>query len=156
MKHSVPSIQGLAAKLLSWYSSGMKKLVLLVVAFVAVIGGIVWLTTWTTSGLLTSHKEASNFCAGYLTTYTVTIKDDTVTPEHIQAARCDRLTIVNRDDKRREIAFGIHDRHVAYDGVLQRLLRKNESLTVDLVQSGDYHFHDHFQDEVEGTFTVGN
>jgi len=134
----------------------MKKLVLLVVTFVVIVGGIVWLTTWTTSGLLTSHKDAAGFCAGHLVTHTVTIENDTATPVHTQAARCDRLTIINRDDKRREIAFGIHDRHVAYDGVLQRLLRKNESLTVNLTQSGDYHFHDHFQEEVEGTFTVGN
>jgi hypothetical protein len=86
----------------------------------------------------------------------MTISNDVVTPDHIQASRCDRLTIINRDDKRREVAFGAHDKHVAYDGVLQRLLRKDESLTVDLVQTGDYHFHDHFQDEVEGTFTVNN
>lgn len=143
-------------KWLSWYSNDMKKLVLLIIGLVVIVGGVVWLTTWTTSGLLASHKNATDFCAGYLKTYTMTIKDDAVTPAHIQASRCDRLTIVNRDDKRRQIAFGVHDRHVAYDGVLQRLLRKNESFTVNLAQPGDYHFHDHFQDEVEGTFTVSN
>lgn len=134
----------------------MKKLVLLAAFFVVVVGGIVWLTSWTTSGLLASHRQAADFCAGHLATHTVTIRNDTVTPTHVQAARCDRLTIINRDDKRREMAFGVHDQHIAYDGVLQRLLRKDESLTVNLVQAGDYHFHDHFQDEVEGTFTVSD
>jgi len=131
----------------------MKKLVLFAIAFAAIVGGVVSLATWTTSGLLESHRGAE-ICSGPHRTYTATIQNDTVTPEHIDAMRCDRLTIINKDNKQREIAFGIHNKHAAYGGVFQRILKKGESYTFDLVQTGDYRFHDHFEDEVGGTFTV--
>lgn len=132
----------------------MKKLVLIVAVFVVIVLGIVYLTTWATSGLLESHKDASALCVGSARRYVVTIQNDTVTPARTQASRCDKLMIVNRDSKTREIAFGVHDRHVAYGGVFERVLRKGESFTFELKQTGEYLFHDHFQDEVAGTFIV--
>jgi hypothetical protein len=33
-------------------------------------------------------------------------------------------------------------------------LRQGGSVTVTLVKTGTFHFHDHFHDEVAGSFTV--
>jgi plastocyanin len=86
--------------------------------------------------------------------HVVIIQNDKVTPERTQAARCDSLTIINRDARQREIGFGEHDHHQAYDGVSEKLLGEDQSFTVVLRQTGTYRFHDHFHDEVVGYFTV--
>lgn len=86
--------------------------------------------------------------------YLVTIEDSVVTPKHIDAQLCDTLTITNNDDTERLMAFGEHDKHVAYDNVSQRYLSKGQSIEVTLVEAGDYLFHDHNDDEVLGTFSV--
>jgi hypothetical protein len=54
----------------------------------------------------------------------------------------------------REIGFGVHDKHVAYDGISERILNQDESFTITLDKTGRYHWHDHFHDEVEGYFSV--
>ncbi len=86
--------------------------------------------------------------------YMVTIERNVVSPAHIDAGLCGRLTIVNRDDRSRLVAFGVHDSHQPYDGVKERVLSKDQRMTVTLNQPGDYLFHDHFDDAVQGTFTV--
>jgi hypothetical protein len=84
----------------------------------------------------------------------VTIENDIVSPLHTTATKCDTLTITNLDTTRRDIAFGVHDKHIAYDGISEQALIKDQSLTVTLVQTGDFIFHDHMHDEVRGTFSV--
>jgi hypothetical protein len=84
-----------------------------------------------------------------------TIKNAQVSASQVSAKRCDTLTIVNEDAIEREIAFGVHDNHVPYDGVGERVLGKGQSLTVTLDQRGSFRWHDHLHDEVEGRFTVG-
>lgn len=86
--------------------------------------------------------------------YTIVIQDDTVTPSNTQAALCDKLTITNRDGKERLMAFGRHQGHAPYDGVEEKMLAKDQSLTITLEQTGSFRFHDHIQDEVQGTFSV--
>lgn len=86
--------------------------------------------------------------------YHVTIKDAQVRASQLRAKRCDTLTIVNEDAVEREIAFGLHDHHVPYDGVAERVLGQGQSLTVTLDQRGSFRWHDHLHDEVEGRFMV--
>jgi len=43
---------------------------------------------------------------------------------------------------------------VPYDGVAERVLGKGQSFTITLNQAGNFHWHDHLHDEVEGYFTV--
>jgi plastocyanin len=93
-------------------------------------------------------------CVPEKTRHTVTIEHDKLSDTNIQAHRCDILTIVNRDDVTREIGFGAHDKHVAYNGIAEQLLGKGESFSVTLNKTGTYHFHDHFHDELAATFTV--
>jgi hypothetical protein len=86
--------------------------------------------------------------------HTITIQNDKASPGHISALQCDKLTIINKDEEVREIAFGPHDDHVPYDGITERVLGKDQSLTVTLVQVGNFRVHDHIHNEVQATFTV--
>ncbi|HSX36683.1 MAG TPA: cupredoxin domain-containing protein [Patescibacteria group bacterium] len=84
----------------------------------------------------------------------VEMHDNAATPHHLNAKLCDTLTITNADDQIRLVAFGEHESHQAYDGVVERVLQKGQSLTVALNKTGTYHFHDHLDDPAQGTFTV--
>jgi hypothetical protein len=101
-----------------------------------------------------SHADTVAACVAIGSDRKVVIKNNTMTPDHVSAPRCDKLTITNNDDINRLIAFGPHEHHVAYDGVTERLLTPGQSLTVTLNQLGNFEFHDHLHDEVQGTFTV--
>jgi hypothetical protein len=101
----------------------------------------------------TGHDQAATCPAGG-TNHAVVIKHGAATPDHVTAPRCDRLTITNDDTISRLVAFGLHEHHTPYDGVTERLLTQGQSLTVTLDQTGNFRFHDHLHDEVQGTFSV--
>lgn len=105
---------------------------------------------------LASNKNAqsSQRCQGHQTNHVVTIKNDKVSPLHTTAPRCDTLTITNLDNETRLMAFGKHEDHQSYDGVGEKLLNQGQSLQITLVKTGNFKFHDHTHDEVQGTFTV--
>ncbi|MFI5271211.1 MAG: cupredoxin domain-containing protein [Candidatus Saccharimonadales bacterium] len=106
-------------------------------------------------GIYNSSKaKASDVCPHIGKTYTVTIKDSVISPKNTDAKKCDQITFLNKDNVTRNIAFGPHEHHVPYDGVTERLLDQNQSFTITLVSVGQYHFHDHFHDELTGTFSV--
>jgi hypothetical protein len=122
-------------------------LILLAVAVLLVGGLLVYL-------MRGGNKTDAETCGRTGQTHIIVIQNARLNPAETTAPRCDKLTIVNRDDITREIGFGNHDHHVAYDGVAQKILRQGESLTITLVKTGHFHFHDHFHEEVEGEFTV--
>lgn len=93
-------------------------------------------------------------CSGEHATHTVIIHNEAMDPSHTYAPLCDKLTIINTDAKTRVMAFGVHDKHVAYDGVTETILAPNESVTVTLNQAGTFLFHDHDDETVAGEFTV--
>lgn len=119
---------------------------------IAIIGLVVALS----SKYLDRPSPAAVGCSNHSINHKVVILDDKVSPSHTIAQKCDTLTITNQDSTERLIAFGRHDDHVPYDSVSERLLQKNESFTVTLEQAGNFRFHDHEHDEVQGTFTVKN
>ena len=92
--------------------------------------------------------------AAHHSAHQVIIKNNKVIPVNTVAPRCDILTITNLDDKERLMAFGLHEHHVPYAGITEKILIQSQSLTVTLVQAGHFRFHDHWHDEVQGTFTV--
>lgn len=100
------------------------------------------------------YADAHQGCYPNQATHTMIIQNDKITPNHINALRCGTLTIINRDTTERMIAFGPHEDHVAYDGVTEKLVGHNGSLTVTLVQAGSFRLHDHIHDEVQATFNV--
>ncbi len=95
-------------------------------------------------------------CNGNHETHKVIIQNDKVKSGNTIGSLCDSLMIINLDGKARLVAFGLHEDHQAYDGVTERLLTKGQSLSVTLVQVGNFSFHDHTEDQVQGTFSVVN
>lgn len=131
-----------------------KKKLLLPISFV-ILGAVVAVAVVAgASKMLSIHSEASTACSKTGHAYHVVIENAVMTPTTVSAKRCDTLTITNHDAVTREIGFGQHDHHVAYDGVTEKVLRQNESLTITLIAAGEYHYHDHFHDEVAGSFVV--
>ena len=101
-----------------------------------------------------STQPAIVHCSRTGTTHYVTITGSAMVPQHTTGQLCDKLTITNQDDVLRLIAFGPHEHHIAYDGITEQVLDQNQSLTVMLDQPGNFTFHDHLNDSVQGTFTV--
>lgn len=100
------------------------------------------------------NKETEQVCTTPPTDYRVIVQDGKAVPEDTQAKLCDTLTLINRDNRIRLMAFGIHEDHVVYDGIEEKVLKEGESFTVTLVQAGSFKFHDHVDDQAQGTFTV--
>lgn len=121
-----------------------------VVLVVGTIFGAIWVSH------IESNKVAADYpkCVGKHAVHTVVIKDNKAVPLHTNAQRCDTLTITNLDNADREMAFGPHEHHVAYDGVTERYLSYKGTFSVTLIQPGNFRFHDHIGDIVQGTFTV--
>lgn len=133
--------------------------IVLLIAVLAVAGfGAVFSVHALADGYLDQHEHDNepkvSTCAEKGKTHQATIQHNTVTPQHIDAALCDQLTITNLDDRDRNMAFGPHDHHTAYDGHGEETLKQGQSETVVLNQPGTFIFHDHMAYEVRGTFTV--
>jgi hypothetical protein len=138
---------------------GMKKLLplVLVTGFVMVGGAVLFAVQYLSSQYLTSHSAAAKQpaeCGGVHVTHVITIQNDVMSPQETTGKLCDVLTITNLDNKRRIMAFGVHDSHKAYDGVTEKRLEKGQSLRVVLNETGTYVVHDHLDDEVKGDFIV--
>jgi cytochrome o ubiquinol oxidase subunit IV len=93
-------------------------------------------------------------CNGQHANHQVILKNDKASPSNIVATQCDTLTFTEEDNVIREIAFGEHTHHDTYAGVTELLLRKGQSQTVTLSQTGTYKFHDHLREETAGIFKV--
>lgn len=129
------------------------SLVTLLVVAVIIGAGLVAVTL-SSHYLDQQYANAHDGCYPNQPNHRVIIQNDKATPSHLDAPRCDTLTITNLDDESRMLAFGPHEDHVAYDGIKEKLVSQNGSLVVTLIQTGSFRFHDHVHDEVEGTFTV--
>jgi plastocyanin len=128
---------------------GRKQLTLLICGTLVLVTGVL--------GVAFSTRGNGSSTAGCIqvgSAHTVVIKDSQLNSPAITAKRCDSLTIKNLDSTIREVGFGPHDHHQPYDGIAEKVLRQDQSLTVTLVQTGTFDYHDHFHDEVAGTFTV--
>ena len=127
--------------------------IIILAAIVAVAAG--YGATVATSAYLDSQYESLHQgCSSSEVNHEIVIKDGVMTPNNTNAKACETLTIKNLDSKDRLIAFGVHDKHTAYDGVEERELRAGESFTVTLIQKGNFKVHDHMQDETASTFQV--
>lgn len=127
---------------------------ILPVVFLAILAGVIFGTFSIGKSATKQQKAEVVDCQTKGSTHTVEVKNDQITPESISATVCDELTIINKDDKLRLMAFGVHDAHIYYNGVTEKILKKDEGLTVTLNQTGTYIFHDHLQDDVQGQFNV--
>ncbi len=115
-----------------------------------VVGGFIFnLDTGKTSG---SQKDVCEGKFGF--SYMVHISDSKVSDTNVKAKLCDKIMFMNSDKITREIGFGQHDKHVSYNGINQKILNEGQMFTITLNQIGDFHWHDHLHEEVEGYFTV--
>lgn len=132
----------------------MKKTTLVLPIFLIFIMLIAFGTFWL--GKSTTKRQAAEIhdCQSEGQNRVVEIKNDKFTPDHIDASVCDKLTIINRDDKLRLIAFGVHDQHIYYNGVTEKAIKTDEELPITLNQLGVYIIHDHLQEEVQAEFKV--
>jgi hypothetical protein len=122
------------------------------IAVAGVLVGI--LASHASARLLSQSNQAAQQCPAKGINHRVTISHDRVSQPHVLAARCDSLTITNQDQQLREIAFGAHYDHQAYDGVTEKTLGPGQGLTVSLIQTGSFSYHDHAGERVQGDFTV--
>ncbi|HET7320666.1 MAG TPA: cupredoxin domain-containing protein [Candidatus Saccharimonadales bacterium] len=132
----------------------MKKIFAICFALLALV--VIGSSTHSLASHYLDHRSvpATPKCAQAGKLHKVVITDSKVQPEHTTAKLCDILTITNTDDQIRLMAFGEHDNHQAYDGVIEKVLQKGQSLTVTLNKPGSYQFHDHLDESVQGTFSV--
>jgi cytochrome o ubiquinol oxidase operon protein cyoD len=93
-------------------------------------------------------------CEGVHDTYKVTLKGGAISPSHIDAHMCDKLTFINEDSKARYIMFGSFDQPEPYGGEDMLTIYKGHPKTIILNESGTHYFHDHMNDETSGQFTV--
>ena len=107
--------------------------------------------------LLQDKKTTANStvsCNRTGVTHVVSIVHNVASPSMTYGKLCDKLQIINYDNQIRLMAFGPHDDHQAYDGVVEEQLASGQSLTVTMDQAGTFHFHDHIGDVAQGDFTV--
>lgn len=130
------------------------KLIAVIVIAAAVIAGVAFGANIVSGSLADSGKVSSKCSGGQHKQHEMEIKNDKFSPALVKAVKCDTLVIKNLDNKGRLIAFGKHDKHIAYDGVTERYLLKNEEFKVTLNKTGDFLIHDHNQDEVQASFIV--
>ncbi len=75
-------------------------------------------------------------------------------PRQVQGRLCDRLSFVNESASRRIIAFGPHEKHVAYPGYVERPLKHGQAHSLMLTVPGEYRFHDHYNESIQGTIII--
>jgi len=126
--------------------------ILLLLVTAVVVGGSLFSSSYLSNQRKTARAERT--CHGVHASHSITIKDNEALPASVTATRCDTLTITNTDNRVRNMAFGKHDRHQAYDGITEKQLAQGQSLTVTLNEPGAFLIHDHFDDDVISTFTV--
>jgi hypothetical protein len=127
---------------------------LLFVFFILAVIILSFGTFWIGKNATKRESAKIEDCQSEGTNHITTIEDDKITPESINTKICDRLTIINKDDKLRLIAFGVHDAHIYYNGVTEKTLKKDQELTITLNQGGTYIIHDHLQEETQAQFRV--
>lgn len=108
----------------------------------------------TDEGIYQIGGEKTGACQVLRDNHKVTIKNGQVTPLHTEARQCDTLTFINEDDVVRDIAFGEHPEHGVYAGESDLTVQKGRGKTITLSETGTYTFHDHFQEETAGNFSV--
>lgn len=132
------------------------RIVLVAVLGIGFILGVVYASNSYLNGQKSQSKTAVEVDCNKLSVikHEVKIKDSIVTPSSTTGKPCDSMTITNLDKATRYIAFGKHDQHIEYDGVVKEPVESGKSLTITLNKTGDYLFHDHDDENVKGTFTV--
>lgn len=92
--------------------------------------------------------------SGSGTSYKLTFTTHGTSPSHIEAHRCDTLTISNSSSETVIPAFGPHEHHQHYAGFEERDITIGQSYTFRLVQAGNFVLHDHDNEGLRADLTV--
>lgn len=98
--------------------------------------------------------RSTGACPGTKANDTVTIKNDTVSPQPIESHRCDLLILTNADGVNHTLGFGSPDKPVSYGGLFEIAVPGGSSKAITLNQTGDFSFYDKSGNGTIGTFTV--
>lgn len=105
-------------------------------------------------GIYQLDGQVTGACQQLYDNHKIVIKDNLPTPSYIVAEKCDTLTFFNEDENKREITFGLHPDHGVYAGFDDLVVKQGRGKTITLSETGSYQFHDHYQPEMAGAFTV--
>ena len=131
------------------------KVIISTVAIIFAGVGVAYASTWALTNYFDNQYVSLNDgCRPNQKNHEIVIKDEIANPSTVTATRCETLTIKNLDNVDRLMAFGVHDRHLAYNGVTEKMIAKGQSFTVVLVQTGNFLVHDHDDEDVGATFSV--
>ena len=128
----------------------------LLVTFAAVFSGVIIIGSVLLLVVVNSKTTSTVSCSKKGKTHQVAIQNGVVKPATTNAKLCDTIVIKNTDSETRKIGFGDHDKHVAFSGVEEKLLKKGESFSLLVTQTGTAYFHDHYDYDAEGTLIVTN
>lgn len=93
------------------------------------------------------RKSDSDICKTAGQQHEIIVKQDAFSVERLELAQCDTVQIANLGTETYELAFGTHDKHIAYPGFTVQTLRPNEYFVLDATQAGTYRMHDHLRDK---------
>lgn len=94
-------------------------------------------------------------CQGNRDNHVVTIGNG-LAISHVEAKRCDTLTIKSGDGLAHELMFGSYNNPTSYGGVHEIFVRNDRAKIITLNEVGDFSFHDHNNPAISGFFSVVN
>lgn len=93
-------------------------------------------------------------CTELRTSHVITLGNDAQKPGVIETERCDTLTFINKDDFAHEIAFGTHPDDISYGGLDKVVIDSGKSETITLNEAGEFVFHNHAAENLDGYLIV--
>lgn len=101
-----------------------------------------------------THAQTLSRCATNGRTVQLSVGDNTMSPTHISASRCDVLELVNNGNKTHLMAIGEHEHHSHYGSFEEGLLNPGQTISVSLALTGKYTLHDHLNDDLRTNIDI--
>jgi hypothetical protein len=93
-------------------------------------------------------------CQGNNDNHIVVIEGDVIRSGHIEAKRCDTLTLTNNDESDRMFSFTSQGSSVSYGGVDEVVVKHSKSKIITLNETGEFNFRDSTDHGIMGSFSV--
>jgi cytochrome o ubiquinol oxidase operon protein cyoD len=100
------------------------------------------------------NGKQTGACQGNNSDHTVVIEDSIVRSGHVEAKRCDTLTLKNNDETDRTFIFNMKDSTVSYGGLDEVVVKHGKSKIITLNETGEFSFRDSFDHGTMGSFSV--
>jgi plastocyanin len=100
------------------------------------------------------HGKLTGACQMVHANHRVILKNNSVSPRHVSADKCDTLTFINSDTARHQIIFGTTATHTSYAGESEFALRPGKTETITLSETGGFNYYDPQIPGITGSFLV--